>query len=105
MQENPVLSRAGHPAGERKFVPVMLTPYKSSLQIDFEGLSKLIDFYQEAGAKGFFANCLSSEMYELSDTERLSLVRHVVRHVNGRFPVVARVLMAAGRSRNNWSRK
>ena len=89
LQENPVLSRAGHPAGERKFVPVMLTPYKSSLQIDFEGLSKLIDFYQEAGAKGFFANCLSSEMYDLDDEEKLNLVKHVVRRVNGKMPVVA----------------
>lgn len=74
---------------ERKFMPVMLTPYNDDLSIDYPALSALTDFYIASGARGFFANCLSSEMYALSDTERLSLVRHVVKHVNGRFPVVA----------------
>jgi 4-hydroxy-tetrahydrodipicolinate synthase len=73
----------------RKFVPVMLTPYSADLKIDFNALSKLIDFYSACGAKGFFANCLSSEMYHLDAEERLSLARHVVKHVKGAFPVVA----------------
>jgi 4-hydroxy-tetrahydrodipicolinate synthase len=74
---------------EGKFVPVMITPYTSDLKIDFDALSKLIDFYRACGAKGFFANCLSSEMYQLDAEERLSLARHVVKRVNGSFPVVA----------------
>lgn len=74
---------------EHKFVPVMLTPYKADLSIDFDALSRLIDFYREAGAKGFFANCLSSEMYDLDDEERIALVSHVVKRVDGKLPVVA----------------
>lgn len=74
---------------ERKFVPVMITPYHSDLRIDFDTLSRLIDFYHANGAKGFFANCLSSEMYNLDAEERLSLARHVVQRMNGAFPVVA----------------
>jgi 4-hydroxy-tetrahydrodipicolinate synthase len=73
----------------KKFVPVMVTPYTSDLKIDFDALSKLIDFYAASGAKGFFANCLSSEMYNLDEDERLALARHVVKRVNGAFPVVA----------------
>ena len=73
----------------KKFVPVMVTPYTSDLKIDFDALSKLIDFYTASGAKGFFANCLSSEMYNLDEGERLALARHVVKSVNGAFPVVA----------------
>ena len=73
----------------RKFVPVMLTPFTPDLKIDFDGLSKLIDFYLLSGAKGFFANCASSEMYNLDNEERLELVRHVVKHVNGKVSVVA----------------
>jgi 4-hydroxy-tetrahydrodipicolinate synthase len=73
----------------KKFVPVMVTPYKQNGQIDFEGLSKLIDFYLAAGAKGLFANCASSEMYSLSEEERLALTRHVVKRVNGAVSVVA----------------
>ncbi|MHA4808642.1 dihydrodipicolinate synthase family protein [Flavitalea flava] len=74
---------------EKKFVPVMITPFGTDGKIDFDGLSRLIDFYLAAGVKGFFANCLSSEMYSLSEEERLALTRHVVKKVNGRVPVVA----------------
>lgn len=74
---------------EQKFIPVMITPFDQQGNIDFDGLSNLIDFYLEAGVKGFFANCLSSEMYDLKEEERLSLTRHVVKYVNGRVPVVA----------------
>lgn len=73
----------------RKFVPVMITPFNSKLKIDYDGLSKLIDFYLASRVKGFFANCLSSEMYHLDNDERLDLVKYVVDHVNGSVPVVA----------------
>lgn len=80
---------AGLPAAEKKFVPVMITPFTSDLKIDYKGLSALIDLYLSSGAKGLFANCLSSEMYHLSDEERLALVKHVVKQVNGAVPIVA----------------
>ena len=67
----------------------MITPYKQNGQIDYDCLSKLMDFYQAAGVKGFFANCLSSEMYSITEDERLELTQHIVRYVNGRVPVVA----------------
>ncbi len=76
-------------ASDKKFVPVMITPYQPNKQIDFDVLSRLTDFYLAAGAKGFFANCQSSEMYLLSDDERIAITRHVVQHVNGAWPVVA----------------
>lgn len=71
------------------FIPVMLTPFKENGEIDFDGLTKLTELYLEAGAAGLFANCLSSEMYELSEEERLAITRHVVEVANGRVPVVA----------------
>jgi len=76
-------------ADEKKFVPVMITPFTTSSKIDFDTLSRLIDFYLAAGAKGFFANCLSSEMYALEPDERIALTKHVVKHVDGKVPVVA----------------
>jgi len=87
--ENPKTFKGSPDSSDRKFVPVMITPYSAGLKIDFDALSKLIDFYSACGAKGFFANCLSSEMYQLDAEERLSLAQHVVKHVNGAFPVVA----------------
>lgn len=74
---------------QKKFVPVMITPYLQNGKIDYDGLSRLIDFYIAAGVKGFFANCLSSEMYHLDEEERLALTSHVVKRVEGAFPVVA----------------
>jgi 4-hydroxy-tetrahydrodipicolinate synthase len=83
------MKTAGGFVSDKKFVPVMITPYKQNGQIDFDGVSRLMDFYLAAGVKGFFANCQSSEMYSLSEEERLSLTRHVVKRVNGAVTVVA----------------
>ncbi len=46
---------------EKKFVPVMITPFNLKAKVDFDVVSRLVDFYLAAGVKGFFANCLSSE--------------------------------------------
>lgn len=73
----------------KKFVPVMITPFNLKARVDLDAVSTLIDFYLAAGVKGFFANCLSSEMYSITEDERLELTQHVVRYVNGRVPVVA----------------
>lgn len=73
----------------KKFVPVMITPFNLKAKVDLDVVSNLIDFYLAAGVKGFFANCLSSEMYSITEDERLELTQHIVRYVNGRVPVVA----------------
>jgi len=73
----------------KKFVPVMITPFNLKAKVDLDVVSNLIDFYLAAGVKGFFANCLSSEMYSISEDERIELTRHVVKYVHGRVPVVA----------------
>jgi 4-hydroxy-tetrahydrodipicolinate synthase len=73
----------------KKFVPVMITPFNQKLNIDWDGVSGLIDFYLQAGVKGLFANCLSSEMYSISEEERIALIAHIVNHTNGAVPVVA----------------
>src|SRR5438045_9066600 len=74
---------------EKKFVPVMITPFNLKAKVDLDVVSNLIDFYLAAGVKGFFANCLSSEMYSISEDERLELTKHIVRYVKGRVPIVA----------------
>src|SRR5688572_27415855 len=74
---------------EKKFVPVMITPFNLKAKVDLDAISRLVDFYLAAGVKGFFANCLSSEMYSITEDERLEITRHIVKYVNGRVPVVA----------------
>lgn len=74
---------------DKKFVPVMITPFNLKAKVDFDAISRLIDFYLAAGVKGFFANCLSSEMYSITEDERLELTQYIVKYVKGRVPVVA----------------
>lgn len=69
--------------------PVMLTPFSEDKKVDFEKLKTLTSFYVEAGSKGLFANCLSSEMFYLTEEERLKVTQTVVDTVNGVIPVVA----------------
>ncbi|UOR03571.1 dihydrodipicolinate synthase family protein [Hymenobacter aerilatus] len=64
-------------------------PFQNDGQIDYPALTRLTELYLRAGATGLFANCLSSEMFELSDAERLQSIRHVVDVVGGAVPVVA----------------
>lgn len=67
----------------------MLTPFTPDMAVDVPCLRQLTEFYLEQGAVGLFANCLSSEMYELSSEERLLVIDTVVKQVAGRVPVVA----------------
>jgi len=70
-------------------IPVMLTPFKANGEVDFEALRQLTEFYMNTGSTGLFTNCLSSEMFQLSEDERLEVTRTVVEQVNGRQKVVA----------------
>lgn len=78
-----------HFQSDKKFIPVMITPFLQNGKIDYNGLSRLTDFYLAAGVKGFFANCQSSEMYFLNEQERLGITSHVVKRVNGAMSVVS----------------
>src|SRR5690554_5245513 len=66
---------------------VMMTPFDDNLKIDYPALKALVSWYEAAGMSGLFANCLSSEMYNLSDEERIELTRFVVD--NSRLSVVS----------------
>ena len=74
---------------DKKFVPVMITPFNLKAKVDLDVVSLLVDFYLAAGVKGFFANCLSSEMFSITEDERLELTQHIVKYVDGKVPVVA----------------
>ncbi len=69
--------------------PVMITPFKNNNNIDFDNVRRVTDVYLDSGASGMFANCLSSEMFQLTRDERLQLTKTVVDHCKGKVPVVA----------------
>lgn len=67
--------------------PVLVTPYDKRLHIDVAVYREMLEWHLSFGPGGIYANCLSSEMYELDNTERLLLIREAVRTINGRVPV------------------
>ncbi len=69
--------------------PVMVTPYDSNLHIDYGVYRTMIAWYLAHGVGGLYANCLSSEMYLLDETERLGLATEAVRAADGRVRVAA----------------
>ncbi|GAA3908390.1 dihydrodipicolinate synthase family protein [Microbacterium invictum] len=69
--------------------PVMLTPYRDDLGLDFDGLDAYTDWLIELGAAGLFAVSLSSEMYDLSPDEQLAVAARVRTRADGRAPVIA----------------
>ncbi|PTX96234.1 dihydrodipicolinate synthase family protein [Spartobacteria bacterium LR76] len=76
--------------------PVMLTPFAEDGSIDWPALDALIDWYVAGGSQGLFAACLSSEIFHLSEDERLSIARHTVERVGGRVPVIAAGALPSG---------
>lgn len=68
--------------------PVMLTPYTADLMIDYPALNELVDWYVTNGCDGLFAVCQSSEMFFLTEAERVKITETVVKRVAGRVQVV-----------------
>lgn len=74
---------------KKGFIPVMLMPFRENGAIDYDGLTRITEFYVESGASGLFANCLSSEMFDLTPEEKLKATQHIVNVIDGRVPIVA----------------
>ncbi|WP_087046361.1 dihydrodipicolinate synthase family protein [Caballeronia ptereochthonis] len=70
-------------------VPVMLTPFLDSGEVDYAGLERLIEWYVAHRSDALFAVAQSSEMQFLTLPERVAIARFVVEKVGGRIPVVA----------------
>ncbi|CAG9298154.1 dihydrodipicolinate synthase family protein [Celerinatantimonas diazotrophica] len=69
-------------------IPVMLTPFTDSGDVDYAALKRLVQWYLDHQVDGLFAACQSSEMQYLSLEERVKITRCVVAQVAGRVPVM-----------------
>ncbi|MEM7028931.1 MAG: dihydrodipicolinate synthase family protein [Chloroflexota bacterium] len=67
--------------------PILVTPFHEDGSIDQESLHTLIDFNITAGVHGLGV-ALGSEVFKLTEAERDQVTSIVVKHVNGRVPVV-----------------
>ena len=69
--------------------PVMITPFTDDLKIDYDGVLKIIEWYDKMGVDGIFAVCQSSEMFQLDARARLELAKFVIENTPKHITVVA----------------
>lgn len=70
-------------------VTVLNTPFKTDLSIDFNALQANVGYALEAGVAGFLVPAMASEVYKLTESERIEMVATVLETVNGKVPVIA----------------
>lgn len=69
-------------------VPVLVTPFDATGQVDTDSLLRQLDFCMEAGAQALVFGW-GSESPLLTDAELETVWTAAVKHVNGKMPVVA----------------
>lgn len=69
--------------------PTMITPFTADNKVDYKAVNALTNWYIDRGADGIFAVCQSSEMFFLSQQEKLDIAKAVVEAAEGRVKVIA----------------
>ena len=72
----------------RGVFPVVPTTFDESGELDLESQLRAVDFMIEAGSNGLCILANFSEQFVLSDAEREVLTDAILRHVQGRVPVI-----------------
>jgi len=70
-------------------VTVLNTPFRIDGTIDLPALKQNVEYALNAGVAGFLVPAMASEVYKLSENERLEMVSAVLEEVNGKVPVIA----------------
>ena len=74
---------------KREANPTMVTPYSEDGNVDYNAAKELCKMYINAGCQGIFASCQSSEIFFLTEDERVKLAKTVKDEVGDRLTVVA----------------
>lgn len=70
-------------------VTVLNTPFKNDDSIDYKALKNNVKGAIKAGVSGFLVPAMASEVYKLSQIERIKMVSSVLDEVNDKVPVIA----------------
>jgi len=68
--------------------PVLPTTFDEAGNLDTESQLRAVDFFLESGVDGFTILANYSEQFSLSDAERETLTRLILRHTDGKVPVI-----------------
>jgi 4-hydroxy-tetrahydrodipicolinate synthase len=72
-----------------KLSTAMVTPFDKNGNIDFQKTSTLIDYLINHGSDSLVITGTTGESPTLSTEEKIALIKHTVKEVNGRVPVIA----------------
>lgn len=72
----------------RGIIPIVITPFDSSGQIDIKSLRRVVDFELRGGVHGIGVGGFASEAYKLTDYERLQCAESAAIEINGRVPLI-----------------
>ncbi len=67
----------------------LVTPFTEEYAVDYPALRRLLDFQLENGTDAVVACGTTGEAAAMSYEERMRVIETVVRHVDGRIPVIA----------------
>ena len=67
----------------------LVTPMDAQGRLDWDSLSKLVDFHLQEGTHAIVAVGTTGESATLDYEEHIKVIEHVVKQVNGRIPVIA----------------
>ncbi|WP_428656465.1 dihydrodipicolinate synthase family protein [Runella sp.] len=70
-------------------ITVLNTPFDPQNQVDEASLRRNVQYALAAGVAGFLVPAMASEVYSLTMSERLRMVKIVMEEVDGRVPVFA----------------
>lgn len=70
-------------------VTVLNTPFKTDNTIDLRALQKNVEYAIKAGVAGFLVPAMASEVYKLSEKERIEMVATVRETAGNKVPVIA----------------
>ncbi len=70
-------------------VTVLNTPFRTDNSIDFGALKNNVHEALKAGVAGFLVPAMASEVYQLSESERINMVEIVLDEVQNKVPVIA----------------
>ena len=83
---------------------ISITPFSEDGSIDFKSVDSLVEFFLEKGVTGITILGMMGEANKLSANESRGFVKHFLKRVNGRVPVVAGVSDAGLANLVNLSR-
>lgn len=69
-------------------LPVLAVPFNSDGSVDLDSIPRLVEHCITNKANGVVIFGLASELYKLSDSERIEILKKVLESVNSRIPVI-----------------